>query len=180
MRWEHRSGLPEHPLRAAILCMITTIASRGPFRSCIKPHCTAPQGHFPGRSHRFSTTDLAAGPHACRTPPESSTLNESIVLLITRSRVHTGKKTRDSPARARNRRRLARTDRSWKRRKPDRCRGRRSMDRVQIFFAIAVAEAIAGDGASCTGAQIFFAITVADRPAPAWAIIYLDALYDLW
>jgi len=48
------------------------------------------------------------------------------------------------------------------------------------FFAIAVAEAVAGDDASCTEAQSFFAIAVADRPAPAWAIIYLDALYDLW
>jgi len=54
------------------------------------------------------------------------------------------------------------------------------MDRAQIFFAIAVAKDVAGDDASCTEAQIFFAIAVADRPAPAWAIIYLDALYDLW
>ena len=51
---------------------------------------------------------------------------------------------------------------------------------TQLFFAIAVAEAVAGDGASCTEAQNFFAIAVADRPAPAWAIIYLDAPYDLW
>jgi hypothetical protein len=50
----------------------------------------------------------------------------------------------------------------------------------QFFFAIAVAAAVAGVGASCTGAQNFFAIAVADLPAAAWAIIFLDALYDLW
>jgi hypothetical protein len=39
------------------------------------------------------------------------------------------------------------------------------MDRPLIFFAIAVAEAAAGDGASCREPLIFFAIAVADRPA---------------
>jgi len=99
--------------------------------------------------------DLAVLKLPATSSRESSTFNEVIVFHITRSRIHSGK-TRDSPVMARSRRRPARTDGS--------CRRRNLTGRIMHRG----------------GAQKIFAIVGADRPVAAWAIIYLDALYDLW
>lgn len=120
-----------------------------------------------------------AGSHACSTLPESSTINSVIVVLITRSGIHTGKKPEIF-------RYGLETDDVWREQTGLANAGNLTGDGdgaswtgAQFFFAIAIAADVAGDGASCTEAQNFFATAVADRPAPAWAIIYLDALYAL-